>query len=60
MSHKVSTTWKENMHFESTNPGGTLDIDAGVENGGEGKGYRPKANAVCFGRLLWARRCFFN
>lgn len=43
MSHKVSTTWKENMHFESTNPGGVLDIDAGIENGGEGKGYRPKA-----------------
>lgn len=43
MSHKVRTTWKENMQFESTNPGGVLDIDAGVENGGQGKGYRPKA-----------------
>lgn len=43
MSHKVSTTWKENMQFESTNPGGVLAIDAGVENGGDGKGYRPKA-----------------
>ena len=43
MINKVTTTWKENMQFESTNPGGTLMIDADAEVGGEGKGYRPKA-----------------
>lgn len=43
MSHKITTTWIENMQFESTNPGGSLAIDAGPENGGDGKGYRPKA-----------------
>lgn len=43
MSHKITTTWVENMQFESTNPGGNLRIDAGPEFGGEGKGYRPKA-----------------
>ena len=40
----VTTTWKENMQFESDNPSGiSLTIDAGEESGGEGKGYRPKA-----------------
>ncbi|WP_297803714.1 OsmC family protein [uncultured Polaribacter sp.] len=40
----VSTTWKENMEFESDNPSGiSLAMDAGEESGGEGKGYRPKA-----------------
>jgi len=40
----VTTTWKENMQFESDNPSGiSLTMDAGEENGGEGKGYRPKA-----------------
>tara|TARA_B110001454_G_C12716080_1_gene432627 strand:- start:2629 stop:3054 length:426 start_codon:yes stop_codon:yes gene_type:complete len=40
----VSTTWKENMQFESDNPSGiSLTMDAGEESGGEGKGYRPKA-----------------
>ncbi|MDR2222458.1 MAG: OsmC family protein [Flavobacteriaceae bacterium] len=44
MSHKVTTTWIENMQFESTNPSGeTMRIDAGVENGGDNKGFRPKA-----------------
>jgi putative redox protein len=44
MSHKVTTTWIENMQFESTNPsGGTIRIDAGPENGGDNKGLRPKA-----------------
>jgi len=39
----VSTTWKENMEFESDNPSGiSLAMDAGEESGGEGKGYRPK------------------
>ena len=40
----VTTTWKENMQFESDNPSGlNLTMDAGEESGGEGKGYRPKA-----------------
>jgi len=40
----VTTTWKENMQFESDNPSEiSLTMDAGEENGGEGKGYRPKA-----------------
>lgn len=40
----VSTTWKENMQFESDNPSNiSLSMDAGEESGGEGKGYRPKA-----------------
>jgi len=43
MINKVRTTWKSNMQFESTNPGGNLLIDVGEENGGEGKGYRPKS-----------------
>ncbi|MCF6349239.1 MAG: OsmC family protein [Flavobacteriaceae bacterium] len=43
MTNKVKTTWKGNMQFESTNPGGNLLIDVGEDSGGEGKGYRPKA-----------------
>ena len=43
MSHIVTTIWKENLQFSSTNPGGDLMIDAGTENGGDGQGYRPKA-----------------
>ena len=40
----VTTTWKENMLFESDNPGGhNLLIDTSEENGGEDAGYRPKA-----------------
>lgn len=43
MSHKVSTTWKGGMKFDSTNPGGDLVIDAGIEQGGSDDGLRPKA-----------------
>lgn len=44
MSHKVTTRWKQNMQFDSTNPSGDLlSIDAGSENGGDNKGMRPKA-----------------
>ena len=40
----VITRWQGGMAFESDNPSGkTLRIDAGPENGGEGKGLRPKA-----------------
>ena len=43
MKNKVTTTWKGNMQFESTNEGGNLSIDASAEHGGLGKGYRPKS-----------------
>jgi putative redox protein len=43
MINTITTTWKGNMQFESTNEGGNLMIDANKEVGGEGKGYRPKA-----------------
>lgn len=43
MTNTVKTTWKGNMQFESTNPGGNLMIDADAEVGGNGEGYRPKA-----------------
>lgn len=40
----ITTKWIGNMAFESNNPSGqNLTIDAGPEDGGEGKGYRPKA-----------------
>jgi len=43
-THNITTTWKGNMQFESTNPSGdVISIDAGPENRGEGKGLRPKA-----------------
>ena len=44
MTNHITTTWKGNMKFESTNPSGhNLFIDAGPENDGKGEGYRPKA-----------------
>jgi len=43
ITNKVKTTWKGNMQFESTNPGGNLLIDVAEESGGNGDGYRPKA-----------------
>ncbi len=43
-TNTVSTTWKENMQFESDNPSDiSLAMDAGEGSGGDGKGYRPKA-----------------
>lgn len=42
-THKISTTWKGNMQFESTNPGGSLKIDLAEDLGGNGDGLRPKA-----------------
>ena len=42
-SHIITTTWKGNMQFESTNPGGSLIIDAAEEVGGTNDGLRPKA-----------------
>jgi len=43
MAIEIKTTWKGNMQFESTNPGGNLLIDAGMENEEKNDGYRPKA-----------------
>ncbi|MEZ4976448.1 MAG: OsmC family protein [Flavobacteriaceae bacterium] len=44
MSHKVVTTWKQNLQFESDNPSGlTLTMDANEDVGGDGNGLRPKA-----------------
>ena len=43
-THKVLTSWKGKMQFESDNPSGDrIYMDAGPENGGEGNGLRPKA-----------------
>jgi putative redox protein len=44
MPQIVTTSWKGNMKFESTNPSGlNLVIDASPKDGGQGDGYRPKA-----------------
>ena len=43
MAVEIKTTWKGNMQFESTNPGGNLMIDGGSENDDNRDGYRPKA-----------------
>ncbi len=44
MSHKITTTWKGNMLFESTNPSNhTLLMDVGKAAGGNAVGLRPKA-----------------
>ncbi len=43
-TNHISTKWKGNMAFESTNPSGlNLTIDASPDDGGEGNGLRPKA-----------------
>ncbi len=44
MTNHITTKWIGNMAFESNNPSGHQFImDAGPEDGGEGKGFRPKA-----------------
>lgn len=40
---KSNTKWLGGLAFESTNPGGTIRIDASKEQGGSGEGLRPKA-----------------
>lgn len=40
---KSHTKWLGNLAFESTNPGGTIRIDASKEQDGSGEGLRPKA-----------------
>ncbi len=43
MGNTVTTKWKGDMTFESTNPGGSLVMDASKEIGGNENGLRPKA-----------------
>ncbi|GGD80686.1 OsmC family protein [Planktosalinus lacus] len=44
MNHTVTTTWKQNLQFESDNPSGhKVLIDTSVENGGQNSGLSPKA-----------------
>jgi putative redox protein len=44
MTNHITTQWKGGMAFETTNTSGlTFRIDASPEDGGEGKGMRPKA-----------------
>ncbi|WP_223549912.1 OsmC family protein [Aestuariivivens sp. NBU2969] len=44
MTNHITTKWLGNTKFESTNPSGhNLFIDAGLDGGGNGQGYRPKA-----------------
>lgn len=43
MTNKIEVSWKGQMSFESVAPEGSVQIDAAPENGGEGKGLRPKA-----------------
>jgi len=40
---KSHTKWIGGLAFESTNPGGTITIDASKEQGGSDSGLRPKA-----------------
>lgn len=43
-TNQVTTKWLGNMAFESSNPSGlSLSIDAGPDDGGQGKGLKPKA-----------------
>jgi putative redox protein len=43
-TNHITTKWKGKKAFESTNPSGlNLTIDASPDDGGEGKGFRPKA-----------------
>lgn len=44
MNHTVTTSWKQNLQFESDNPSGhKVMIDTTVENGGQNSGLAPKA-----------------
>lgn len=44
MNHTVTTTWKQNLQFESDNPSGhKVLIDTSLENGGQNSGLAPKA-----------------
>lgn len=44
VTNRITTKWIGRMAFESTNPSGLdLNIDASPDDGGQGKGFRPKA-----------------
>tara|TARA_R110000787_G_scaffold28923_4_gene78739 strand:+ start:17833 stop:18252 length:420 start_codon:yes stop_codon:yes gene_type:complete len=44
MGHKVTTTWKNNMLFESNNPHGNhVLMESGPDFGGSNQGLNPKA-----------------
>jgi len=44
MTHKVTTTWKENMLLESDNPhGNQVLMETGTDFGGSNQGLNPKA-----------------
>ncbi len=43
-THNITTSWKGNMQFESTNPSGDIiSIASGIENEHKSNGLRPKA-----------------
>src|SRR5688500_478621 len=42
MNHQVSTKWQSYMHFIAEAPGGNVNLDAGEDMGGTGKGNRSK------------------
>lgn len=42
MIQKVENKWVSEMHFNITQTGGSVDIDANEEVGGQGKGLLPK------------------
>jgi putative redox protein len=43
MINKIEVSWKGKMLFESVAPEGKVMIDASEDDGGQGKGLRPKA-----------------
>ena len=43
MTNKIEVSWKGQMLFESTAPEGSVLIDAAEDEGGQGRGLRPKA-----------------
>lgn len=43
MTDQVNTRWLGGLTFESTNPGGLIQIDGDTDFGGDNHGLRPKA-----------------
>jgi len=43
MTHTSELQWKDQLHFESNQPGGSVFMDADEAVGGQNKGLRPKA-----------------
>lgn len=42
-THQVNTKWLGGLAFESTNPGGLIQMDGDTDFGGNNQGLRPKA-----------------